>query len=75
MNTITLFILTTIIALSYAHNGVGKCPVPTVQQGFIPNKYLGVWYEIYRFDMYFEEQGVCSVYIYITTDYRLQIIL
>ena len=37
----------------------GKCQRVSTQQDFDLTKYLGVWYEIARFDYIFEKDGVC----------------
>ncbi|OWF39856.1 apolipoprotein D-like [Mizuhopecten yessoensis] len=41
--------------------GKGKCPTVTVQKSFDLQKYLGDWYEIFRFYAGFEDNTKCTV--------------
>merc|ERR1711860_241656 len=61
MLTTAVLVLSVVLGVSYAQVfGTGKCPTIKTQPNFDINKYLGDWYEIYKFKAGFENDQVCN---------------
>ncbi|EFC44116.1 predicted protein [Naegleria gruberi] len=59
--TILLIIFYIFYLFNSSVNGqLGKCQRVNTKQDFKLDNYLGVWYEIARFDSSFEKNGICS---------------
>ncbi|XP_048781026.1 apolipoprotein D-like [Ostrea edulis] len=63
-----LFVALSVFGVSQAQVfGLGKCAQVKTQESFDLNRYLGTWYEIYKFNSNFEGKQKC-----VSANYQLQ---